>query len=62
LHQAAVLHKGETTLQVLDEPRKPTQSKSYMWLMAVFNQRSAFYSITHLRGLNRSSFTPAINK
>ena len=27
-----VLHADETTLQVLHEPGKPAQSKSYMWL------------------------------
>jgi len=42
LQKQSVLHMDETTLQVLDEPGKPAQSKSYMWLTAVFNQRPAF--------------------
>ena len=33
LHQQSCLHMDETTLQVLDEPGKLAQSKSYMWLM-----------------------------
>jgi len=32
LCQRSVLHADETTLQVLKEPGKPAQSKSYMWL------------------------------
>ena len=32
LCQSDVLHADETTLQVLREPGKPAQSKSYMWL------------------------------
>lgn len=32
LRQQAVLHADETTLQVLHEPGKTAQSKSYMWL------------------------------
>jgi len=32
LCQHSVLHADETTLQVLREPGKPAQSKSYMWL------------------------------
>ena len=32
LVQSAVLHADETTLQVLQEPGKSAQSKSYMWL------------------------------
>ena len=28
----------ETTLQVLDEPGRPAQSKSYLWLMASFGR------------------------
>lgn len=42
LQQQAVLHMDETTLQVLDEPGKAAQSKSYMWLMASFRQHPAF--------------------
>ncbi len=41
LQRQALLHLDETTLQVLDEPGKPTQSKSYLWLMASFSERSA---------------------
>lgn len=32
LVKSEVLHSDETTLQVLKEPGKPAQSKSYMWL------------------------------
>lgn len=42
LQQQNVLHMDETTLQVLDEPGKAAQSKSYMWLMASFEQYPAF--------------------
>ena len=41
LHQGHVLHLDETTLQVLDEPGKTAQSKSYLWLMASFNEKPA---------------------
>ena len=34
LHQEPFIHMDETTLQVLDEPGKTAQSKSYMWVMA----------------------------
>ncbi|WP_185236428.1 IS66 family transposase [Teredinibacter franksiae] len=33
LHSQPCLHVDETTLQVLDEPGKAAQSKSYMWVM-----------------------------
>ncbi len=33
LHQQPCIHMDETTLQVLEEPGKPAQSKSYMWVM-----------------------------
>jgi transposase len=33
LHRQPYLHLDETTLQVLDEPGKAAQSKSYMWVM-----------------------------
>ncbi len=33
-----VIHMDETPLQVLSEPDKTAQSKSYMWLMASFSQ------------------------
>ena len=41
LRQQRLLHLDETTLQVLDEPGKSAQSKSYLWLMAVFGQQPA---------------------
>ena len=41
LQQQSVLHMDETTLQVLDEPGKSAQSKSYMWLMTCFSQYPA---------------------
>lgn len=34
LHMQPFIHMDETTLQVLDEPGKTAQSKSYMWVMA----------------------------
>lgn len=34
LHMQPYIHMDETTLQVLDEPGKTAQSKSYMWVMA----------------------------
>ncbi len=34
LHCQPFIHMDETTLQVLDEPGKTAQSKSYMWVMA----------------------------
>ncbi|WP_339084305.1 IS66 family transposase [Teredinibacter turnerae] len=34
LHKQTYLHLDETPLQVLDEPGKTAQSKSYMWVMA----------------------------
>ncbi len=41
LQRQDILHLDETTLQVLDEPGKPAQSKSYLWLMASFNEQPA---------------------
>ncbi|MDH5232880.1 MAG: IS66 family transposase [Gammaproteobacteria bacterium] len=36
-----VVHLDETTNQVLNEPGKTAQSKSYMWLTAAYGQQSA---------------------
>jgi len=36
-----VVHMDETTVQVLNEPNKAAQSKSYMWLMACFDEQPA---------------------
>jgi transposase len=41
LQRQDILHLDETTFQVLDEPGKPAQSKSYLWLMASFNEQPA---------------------
>lgn len=41
LHQQPCLHMDETTLQVLDEPNKTAQSKSYMWVMTNTGERPA---------------------
>ena len=41
LHQQPLLHLDETTLQVLEEPGKSAQSKSYLWLMAAFGKHPA---------------------
>lgn len=38
LQRQPLLHLDETTLQVLDEPGKSAQSKSYLWLMASFSK------------------------
>jgi transposase len=36
LQQQPIIHMDESTLQVLNEPGKAAQSKSYMWLIATF--------------------------
>jgi transposase len=41
LHQQPCIHMDETTLQVLDEPNKTAQSKSYMWVMTNTGERPA---------------------
>ena len=41
LHQQPCLHMDETTLQVLDEPNKTAQSKSYMWVITNTGERPA---------------------
>jgi transposase len=41
IRQQNVLHIDETTVQVLCEPGRSAQSKSYMWVMASFNQQPA---------------------
>lgn len=41
IQSQSLIHMDETTLQVLDEPGKPAQSKSYLWLMANFKQQPA---------------------
>jgi transposase len=41
LQTQKLLHLDETTLQVLDEPDKTAQSKSYLWLMASYSQQPA---------------------
>ncbi len=55
LQNQPVLHMDETTIQVLDEPGKPAQSKSYVWLMATFGAQSA--CVYHYRD-NRSQAVP----
>lgn len=42
-----VVHMDETTVQVLNEPGKKAQSKSYMWLMAGFSATPA--TVFHYR-------------
>jgi len=39
--EQSVIHMDETTVQVLNEPDKTAQSKSYMWLMACFGDQPA---------------------
>ncbi len=39
-----LVHMDETTLQVLKEPGKTAQSKSYLWLMASFADRTSVMS------------------
>lgn len=41
LHQQPCLHLDETTLQVLEEPGKTAQSKSYMWVMTNTGEQPA---------------------
>lgn len=55
LQQQSLLHMDETTLQVLDEPGKAAQSKSYMWLMASFTQHAA---VLYQYSPSRSQQTP----
>lgn len=50
-----LIHMDETTLQVLDEPGKTAQSKSYLWLMASFGMQSAV--VYHYRP-NRTQSVP----
>lgn len=38
IREKPVVHMDETTLQVLKEPGKTPQSKSYLWLMASFDE------------------------
>lgn len=39
LLERSLVHMDETTVQVLNEPGKTAQSKSYMWLMASFTDK-----------------------
>ena len=55
IQSQSVVHLDETTLQVLDEPGKPAQSKSYLWLAAAFGEQSA--CVYHYRD-NRSQTVP----
>ena len=50
-----VVHMDETTVQVLNEPGKKAQSKSYMWLMAGFSATPA--TVFHYRD-TRSGAVP----
>lgn len=51
LHKQSCLHMDETTLQVLDEPDKTAQSKSYMWVMTnTGNQRACVFHYADNRG------------
>jgi transposase len=49
----AVVHMDETTVQVLNEPGKTAQSKSYMWLMAGFGETPA--TVFHYRDTRSQS-------
>lgn len=66
LQQQPCLHMDETTLQVLDEPGKTAQSKSYMWVMRSTGTQSAcvfHYSDSRAQSVPLrllSSDTPAI--
>lgn len=55
LQQQKLLHLDETTLQVLDEPGKKASSKSYLWLMASFNDQPA---LLYTYSPSRSQDTP----
>lgn len=41
IRQQGVMHLDETTVQVLNEPDKPAQSKSYMWVIASYGEQPA---------------------
>lgn len=50
VHNQPCLHMDETTLQVLNEPGKAAQSKSYMWVMAhTGNQPASVYHYADTR-------------
>tara|TARA_B100000446_G_scaffold137525_1_gene129909 strand:- start:8234 stop:9733 length:1500 start_codon:yes stop_codon:yes gene_type:complete len=55
IRSQAVVHMDETTVQVLNEPGKTAQSKSYMWLMAGFGATPA--TVFHYRD-TRSATVP----
>ncbi|WP_185235349.1 IS66 family transposase [Teredinibacter franksiae] len=42
LHKPPYIHMDETTLQVLEEPGKTAQSKSYMWVMTSTGPQSVY--------------------
>jgi transposase len=53
IRSQAVVHMDETTVQVLSEPGKTAQSKSYMWLMAGFGETPA--TVFHYRDTRSQS-------
>ena len=55
LQRQALVHLDETTLQVLDEPGRAAQSKSYLWLIACFNDQPA---LLYRYSPSRSQETP----
>jgi len=60
-----VVHMDETPLQVLNEPGKSPQSKSYMWLLASFVEQPAIlfhYSPTRSGTVASDLFYMAIQK
>ena len=55
LQQQPIVHMDESTLQVLNEPGKAAQSKSYMWLMATFGSHPM---LLYRYDASRSQHTP----
>ncbi|MBQ0721756.1 MAG: IS66 family transposase [Gammaproteobacteria bacterium] len=58
IRSQAVVHMDETTVQVLNEPGKTAQSKSYMWLMAGFGKTPA--TVFHYRDTRSGSVPLAL--
>jgi len=57
LRERSVVHMDETTLQVLKEPDKLPQSKSYLWLMASFADRTSVMSASRSGSVTQQPIT-----
>lgn len=63
LLERSLVHMDETTVQVLSEPDKKAQSKSYMWLMASFTDKPITlfrYDPTRSQGVPKELLTDAV--